>query len=62
MPLFYDTIIYKICICQKRNRIETRVSMSKGAQCCDVVQTILKLTIIFVRITICVALRVLRVL
>lgn len=35
MPLRYDTIIYKICTCQKHNRIETRVFVSKGAKCVE---------------------------
>jgi len=61
MPLCYDTIIYKICICQKHNRIETRVFVSQGAKCVDLGQVILFLTTIFVRNRICMVLRVLRV-
>lgn len=45
----YDTTMYKICICQKHNRFETRVFVPKGAKCVDLGQVILKLTTIFVR-------------
>ena len=60
MPLCYDTIIYKTCICQKHNRIETRVFVSTRAKCFDVGEVITKVIVIFVEVRICMALRVLR--